>query len=254
MRTSAPGRTIAGIVARMAAMTVLVGTTIASPAHAQGVVLGLLFGDRLATDNFNIGIEIGMNLPTVSGLDGASLSRGALFGLFASWRFSEHYHLFTGVLPLSAKGARDADPIPLNDPQLDPLIGSGRMDRDLDYVDIPVLLQWAQHRDGGIRVGVGPQIGFRTSAKDRYSGTTTQGTGIVLENDIGDSIESFDAGVAFDAEYRFTGLGLAIGVRYYQGLTDIAKGSGASLHNHVISGSGRIALGGRKPKKPAEPK
>ena len=222
----------------------------AAPAGAQGIVLGMLFGDRLASETFNIGFEIGANLATVNGLDGASRAPGPLIGLFGSWRFSEHYHLYTALLPLSSKGATDAEPIALNDPQLDPLVSAGRMDRDLSYVDIPVILQLAQRRDGGVRIGVGPQIGFLLSAKDRYAGTTAQGSAAVIENDIEDATERFDAGVAVDAEYRLSGFPLAIGLRYYHGLTDVTRGSGPAMYNRVLSGSGRIALGGQKPKPP----
>ena len=81
--------------ARTAIIVALVATAVAKPAQAQ-VLIGMLFGEKLASDNFNIGFEIGMNLSTVNDLDGASRSRGPLVGLFASWRFSEHYHLFTG--------------------------------------------------------------------------------------------------------------------------------------------------------------
>ena len=241
--------------ARVVVITMIAMVLAASPSRASAqVVIGMLFGDKLASDNFNIGFEIGMNLSTVSDLSGAAVTRGTLFGLFGTWRFSEHYHLFTGLLPLSAKGAKDADPIPLNDPVLDPLIAAGKMERNLGYIDIPVLLQWAQHRDGGVRIGAGPQLGILLSANDRYAASTPQGTAIVFENDIEKSIERFDAGIAFDAEYRITGLGIGIGLRYYQGLTDLLKGSGPSLHNQVLSGSGRITLGGRKPKQPPEPK
>jgi len=253
MRPSSARRTIAVAATRVVAIVTLLAMGSALPARAQGVVLGILFGDRLASETFNIGIEIGANLATLEGLDGASRSPGPLFGLFASWRFSEHYHLFTGVLPLSSKGAKDADPIPLNDAELDPLVAAGRMERDLGYVDIPILFQLAQRRDGGFRVGVGPQIGFLVSAKDRYAGTTTQGTAATIENDIDDSVEGFDAGVSVDAEYRFSGLGLAIGIRYYHGVTDITQGSGPAIHNRVLSGSGRIALGGQRSKKAPPP-
>jgi hypothetical protein len=240
--------------AHTALITMVLVAGMARPARAQ-VLIGMLFGDRLASETFNIGFEIGMNFSTVSGLDGASRSRGPLIGLFASWRFSEHYHLFTGVLPLSDKGAEDADPIPLNDPELDPLIAAGRMERDLSYVDIPVLVQWAHRRDYGLRVGVGPQVSILLSAEDRYAGTTTQGTRAVIESDIESSVERFDAGAAVDAEYRIKGLGFAIGVRYYYGLTDLARDSGPAMHNSVLSGSARITLGGRSPKTPpAEPK
>jgi hypothetical protein len=236
-------------------MTIAMVLGAATPSRASAqVVLGILFGEKLASENFNIGFEIGMNLSTVSDLSGAAVTRGTLLGLFGTWRFSEHYHLFTGLLPLSQKGAKDADAIPLNDPVLDPSIAGRTMERNLGYIDIPVLVQWAQHRDGGFRIGAGPQIGILLSANDRYSAITPQGTAVVIENDIEKSIERFDAGVAFDAEYRITGLGLAIGVRYYQGLTDLLRGDGSSMHNQVLSGSGRITLGGRKPKTPAEPK
>jgi Outer membrane protein beta-barrel domain len=246
MRRIARGRTMAGTV-----LVALIATATSRPAHAQ-VLIGMLFGEKLASDNFNIGFEIGMNFSTVNGLDGASRSNGPLLGLFASWRFSEHFHLYTGFLPLSYKGAREADPVPLNDPQLEPLVAAGRMDRDLGYIDLPVLLQWAQHRDGGIRVGAGPQISFRTSAVDRYSATTTQGTPVVIENDI--ETEWLDAGLAVDVEYRITGVGLAIGLRYYHGVSDVISGPGPAMHNRVLSGTGRISLGGRKSQKPPDQK
>ena len=246
------GRRVARIVVGTVT-AIVVGAACPSRASAQ-VILGILFGEKLASENFNIGFEIGMNLSTVSDLSGAEVTRGTLLGLFGTWRFSEHYHLFTGMLALSAKGAKDADAIPLNDPVLDPTIAGRTMERNLGYIDIPVLLQWAQHRDGGVRIGAGPQVGILLSANDRYSAITPQGTAVVIENDIEESIERFDAGVAFDAEYRITGLGLAIGLRYYQGLTDLLRGAGPSLKNQVLSGSGRITLGGRKPKPAAEPK
>jgi len=157
------------------------------------------------------------------------------------------------VLPLSNKGAKDADPLALNDSTLDPIVATGTMARDLSYLDIPVLLQLAQRRDGGFRIGVGPQVGILLSAKDRYAGATPQGARVVVENDIEDSVQRFDAGVAFDTEYRFAAIPLAIGLRYYYGLTDTTRGSGPALHNHVLSGSGRIALGASR-QKPPEPK
>jgi outer membrane protein with beta-barrel domain len=240
-------------IGRTAVIVGVLSALLTAPSKAQ-VLIGMLLGGSLASENFNIGFEIGMNLSTVDGLDGASRSRGTLLGLFASWRFSEHYHLYTGIMPLSDKGAKDADPIPLNDPTLDPVISTGKMERDLGYFDIPIILQLAQRRSGGFRVGAGPQIGILLSAKDRYAGITPQGTPVTIENDIEKATQRFDAGVAFDAEYKFTGFPLAIGVRYYYGLTDVMKDSGASLHNQVLSGSGRISLGVSRQKKEPEPK
>ena len=252
MRTRATRHKTTRALGRTSVIVTMCTVMTAAPAGGQ-VLIGMLFGGAVASENFNIGFEIGMNLSTVGGLNGASWARGSLIGLFASWRFSEHYHLFTAVLPLSNKGAKDADPIPLNDPTLDPILATGTMARDLSYLDIPVLVQLAQRRDGGFRVGVGPQVGILLSANDRYAGLTPQGTRVVIENDIEDAVQRFDAGVALDTEYRFSGIPLAIGIRYYYGLTDALRGSGPGLHNKVLSGSGRIALGASRPKTP-EPK
>lgn len=253
MHIRAPRHDTPRAIRRAVAIATLLSALIAAPAQAQ-VLIGMLLGGALASETFNIGFEIGMNLSTVDGLKGASWSRGSLLGLFASWRFSEHYHLYTGIMPLSNKGAKDADPIPLSDPTLDPILATGKMERDLGYFDIPIILQLAQRRDGGFRVGVGPQIGILLSAKDRYAGVTPQGTPVTIENDIEKATQRFDAGVAFDAEYRITGIPLAIGLRYYYGLTDAMKGSGSALHNQVLSGSGRISLGVSRQKKQPEPK
>jgi hypothetical protein len=223
-----------------------------APAGAQ-VLIGMLLGSKLASETFNIGFEIGMNLPDIDGLSGATHTRGFLLGLFASWRFSEHVHLWTGLTPFSGKGAQGADPVPLDDPDLDPLVAGGRMVRDLDYLDIPVLLQYAPKRDDGLRIGAGPQFGILTGAHDRYAARSSQGKEVTVEEDIEDDLERLDVGIAFDAEYRFAELGLAIGIRWYNGRTNIMKHDvGPPMYNRVLSGSGRISLGGRKPKPPPE--
>ena len=233
---------------RRLAAAVVVAACLPAPAQGQ-VLLGMLFGGKLATETFNIGFEVGMNLPTLDGLEGASVSRGLLLGLFASWRFSEHVHLFTGLTPVSNKGAREAAPIPLGDGDLDPVVAGTTMDRHLGYLDIPVLLQYAPRRDDGFRIGAGPQFGILLSANDRYAGTSPQGTPVVVEHAIDDDLEKLDVGIAFDAEYRIAKVGLAIGIRYYNGRTNIMRDDASpAMYNRVLSGSGRISLGKPKPK------
>lgn len=217
-----------------------------TPADGQ-VLVGILLGDKLSSETFNIGLELGMNLSTLDDMEGAERMTGPMIGLFASWRFSEHVHLQPSILFLSKKGAKNATPIPLGDPELDPLIAGGRLTRTLSYIDIPVLLQWAPQRNTGLRVGLGPQIGFLLSADDRYDGRSSTGTPVVIEKDIESRAAGIDAGVAFDAEYRIGSTGLAIGIRYYHGLTSLLPDDpGPAIHQRVLSGSGRISLGGRK--------
>lgn len=232
----------------LAALTLAVA---AGRAEAQ-VLLGYLAGDKLSSEQFNIGFDVGMNIGTLTGLGSASRTKPALFGLLADWRFSDHFHLGFGLLPISGRGAADVAPQPIGDPALDSLIAGGTMTRKLGTIDVPILLRYAPKKFTGIRVGIGPELGFVTSAHDRYTATGSAGTPVIVEQNIGSRIANVDAGIAFDVEWRFPML--AIGARYYYGLTDLGLGTnGAKSYSRVIQGSGRIALGKRNRPAPAAP-
>ena len=109
MRTRAPRHKTTRALGRTGAIVTLCVGLVSAPAQGQ-VLIGMLFGGALASENFNIGFEIGMNLSNVDGLNGASLSRGTLLGLYGSWRFSERYHLYTAILPLSGYSTTSARP------------------------------------------------------------------------------------------------------------------------------------------------
>lgn len=213
------------------------------PAEGQ-VLLGWLMGEFLTTETFNVGFDIGMNFSTLTGLENAQMERGALFGLFGEWRFDPHVHLQVGFIAKAPEGAKNIDPIPFDDPELDPLVPGGTMDRDMSTLDFPILIQYATGPEKGLRVGSGPQFNIITSATDSYAGLTSEGTEVVIETDLKEAgrIKGFEAGIAFDVEYQFTPA-LAIGVRYFHGLTDIDDTPGYTVRSRVLSGSGRIALG-----------
>jgi hypothetical protein len=232
---------------RTAAGLIALSLLTAAPARSQ-VLIGALLGGLLSTPTFNIGFDLGLNFARLNGMDGADRATGPQIGLFGSWLFSEHYHLWFALEPLSTKGASDATPVPLGDPTLDPLIANGQLDRTLNYLDIPVLFQFAPHRDAGFRFGAGGQLAVLLGANDRYDGVTPQGTAVVIERDIKDAVQPVDAGVAASIEYRIPKLSFAIAVRYYWGLTTLFRdGDAPSIHQRVLTGTGRITLGVKKP-------
>jgi outer membrane protein with beta-barrel domain len=214
------------------------------PCQAQ-VLIGFLFGEKLASENFNMGFEIGVNFATLSGMGEADRVRKTVFGLFADWRFSEHFHLGGAILPFAGRGATGLEPVPTGDPGIDGQTQGGTMARSLSYVEVPVLIRWAPKRETGLRLGVGPSIGFVTGANDRYESVTAAGTPYVLERDI-EGIHSPDLGLSLDVEWRFPIL--AIAARYTHGLTDVVSGSGADagVRTRTLTGTGRIYLGKKK--------
>ena len=237
---------------RALASAILLTAMLAAPARAQ-VLIGYLFGEKLASPTFNMGFEIGVNFNTLDGLEGAERLNRTVFGLFGDWRFSEHFHLGAAFLPAAGRGAKGATPVLTGDPEIDSQAAGGTMQRSLNYLEFPVVLKWAPKRETGFRVGVGPSFGVITGANDRYDAITAAGTPYVLERDIGDQVPGFDFGMSVDVEWRFKMLSIA--GRYTHGLTDIAQtGATQAIHSRVLTGTGRIYLGRKgKPATPPAP-
>jgi hypothetical protein len=223
--------------------TLLLALT-AAPARAQ-VLIGILFGEKLATPTFNMGFEIGLNFATLDGLPGASRMNRTVFGLFGDWRFSEHFHLGGAILPAAGRGASDLAPAFTGDPVIDSQVVGTTMSRTMGYIEVPVLLKWAPKRETGFRIGVGASFGFITGATDRYEATSPAGSEYVIEQDIKGAIPGFDFGLSAEVEYRLWML--AIAARYTHGLTDIrVEGTPDAVHSRVLTGTGRIYLGRKK--------
>jgi hypothetical protein len=219
------------------------------PASGQ-VLVGYLLGEVLTKPNFNVGFEIGLNFATLDGMGEAERIRSSVFGLFADWRFSEHFHLGSGILPLAGRGAEGLAPAPTGDPAIDEQTADGTMTRNLGYIEVPLILKWAPKRETGLRLGVGPSLGVVTSATDRYKATTPDGTPYIIERDIQDSIESLDLGISAEVEWRLQMLSVA--VRYTSGLSELGPGyDGDSFRTRTLTGTGRIYLG--KKRADAEP-
>lgn len=212
-----------------------------APARAQ-VLLGYLFGEKLSSENFNMGFEVGANFSSLDGFADADRVNHPVFGLFGDWRFSEHFHLGGAILPLASRGADGLAPVATGDPAFDAQTAGSTMERSTSYVEIPLLLKWAPKRQQGFRAGAGPSLGIVTGATDRYSIVSPVGTPYVLERDVADKLPALDMGLSMEVEWRFKMLSIA--ARYTDGLTDMRlEGAPDAVHSRVLTGTGRIYLG-----------
>ena len=216
----------------------------AAPASAQ-VLIGYLFGEKLSTETFNLGFEVGANFSTLEGFADAQRVNRPVFGLFADWRFSEHFHLGGAFLPIAGRGAEGLAPAPTGDPAFDSQTAGHTMERSFDVIELSALIKWSPNQQEGFRVGAGPALAFVTGARDRYQAVTPGGMGYTLERDVGHELPAVDFGVSFEAEWRFPLLSIA--ARYTEGLTDMRlDGAPEASHTRVLTGTGRIYLG-KKP-------
>jgi hypothetical protein len=209
------------------------------------VLLGILFGDKLASEKFHIGLTAGANVSTISGVDDNKSKVGLVLGLLGEWKLGKRLYLQPELLPFYYAGAKNMPPGGLDDiPELEPEVRDKSRQTNLKYFEIPILFKYALG-NGQWHLGAGPQIGFLLSAQDVYNGVISNE--ITIKADRKDILNSTDAGVTFVLEYKVGQNPFAMGVtaRYYLGLTDILKdNAGDALYNRVFTLGITMAMGG----------
>jgi len=194
----------------------------------QAALLVLIFGEKVATENFYFSIKAGFNYSVINGLDEGKNRTGANFGLVNNIRINDKLYLTPEFLPLSQKGVRDVPIVTTGNPELDSLlVDPSSTDRKLGYIDIPVLLKVMLTRR--LSVAIGPQISFRTSAVDVYKSSPINGVILTTELDIKEAISPVDIGAVLDVNYKISehmaGKGLELFFRVNQGFMNIFKNS-----------------------------
>jgi hypothetical protein len=215
------------------ALTLLLSLVPAGEAHSQ-VLIGILFGDKVSSENFHLGLNVGINFANLSGIDDSKSKTGLNLGLLAEWRFADRWYLQPELLPFFAVGANNLPPGTLGDPDLDAMVNDKTRSRRGNYFVIPVVVKYGALEDR-LHIGAGGQVGFLTSAYDLYEGVA--GNEISIKEDIEGNLASTDAGVLFHLEYKMAQeYGTGINLRYYMGLTDtIHDNPGESVYNRVFS-------------------
>lgn len=164
----------------------------------------------VSAQNINIGTKIGLNSYTINNDSGPDFDSkiGLHAGIFGHIHLNEQFGLQPEIV-YSMQGAK-----------------SGNTNFNLDYINVPVLLQYMF--DNGFRIQAGPQIGFLVRGKAENGSSTV---------DIKDDFKSIDAGLSFGASYIHTPTSLGIDARYNLGLNDISENSG------VVSNSRGLQIG-----------
>jgi hypothetical protein len=139
-----------------------------------------------------IGIKGGLNFAGVTDPQGFEFDNrtGILVGAYVPIMFNKGFGIQPEII-FSSQGAKFESDV-----------------SKYNYVNIPLLLQWRFLKI--IKLQVGPQIGFLTSAE-------------VDGNDVAEFLKDTDLSLAFGAEVLLP-LGLMAGARYNLGLTDINDG------------------------------
>ncbi len=189
-------------------------------ANGQAAILAALFGDKVASEKFNLSMEIGIPLNNFSNLDNTKVKNGINFGIAGNIKLSENWFLSPTAYFLSKRVVGlDNYSLSSSDVDLNALYSNTSAKLTASYIDVPIFIYY-QPTNSNIRLGIAPQISFLRSANINYEG----GLG-----DFGQSIKGnvnkTDYGAIFNLGYYFKvsrkGKGLILSARYYQGFADV---------------------------------
>lgn len=203
------------------------------------VLISLLLGDKLNSNDLEFGLDGGFNWSTMSGLEASSLSSFNL-GFYFDIRVKNQWFLNTGVLVKSNVGANklsEADLLLLN---ADDFGASGDYKQVINYFFVPALIKYKFKNH--IYAAFGPQAGLRSRAWIEYD-LEENGIETNIKQDNKDDFSRFDFGLAATTGYQLKqGEGMSIGLKYYLGLVDIYKPD-ASLKNSSFFVNVTIPIG-----------
>ncbi|OIQ28498.1 MAG: hypothetical protein BM564_08835 [Bacteroidetes bacterium MedPE-SWsnd-G2] len=135
---------------------------------SQAAIIALIFGDKVATENFNIGLEIGGSFKNVSNLEGSNMFLGMNFGISGNIKFNDHWSLHPTAYFLSQKGGKlDRFSLMTDNPELNSEFQNVPTELKLDYIDVPVVLNY-RFTNSNFKIGLGPMVSFLTKSHAVY--------------------------------------------------------------------------------------
>jgi len=188
-------------------------------ANAQ-VIISLLFGEKLNTGKIEFGLDGGVNLASVDGVEGAKNLTAWNLGFYFDIKLNNpSWMIHTGVIVKSTLGTRNAPLYSLNDAVLDSAFSGGSVAAKLQYFDVPILLKYRFRNNFSLEGGA--MLGLLHKASDEFTNTVQDDDDLSYKRDVRDAYHPLDAGIMIGAGYRLLGGdGINLGVRYYYGLVD----------------------------------
>ena len=226
-------------------LTLFVVFSLHTTSNAQALLI-LLFGDKLSTETFQMGINASLSASNINGLDNTDYRISWAFGAFGEVKFTDDWYLHFNLTAKTPGGAKNVEPFEDILPVIDTLTSDIQITRALNYITLPVFIKY---RLGPVKLGVGAQLGYLTSAGDIYEGFTFLGDDLSMERNIRDKLNLWDAGVTGIIDYFFKPeknmRSLRLSLTYYYGLTDILKdNTGDAWNNSIYLLSIAIPVGG----------
>lgn len=186
--------------------------------NAQAAILAAIFGDKVASEKFNLSLELGFNWSDYASVSNSERKMAVNFGIAGNIKLSEKFYLSPSAYFLSNRTvALSGLSLNTGNLALDGQFQNTSAELNLSYIDVPIIAWYAMD---DWRLGIAPQISFRTGAELEYKGSEGKFT-----KDIKSQVNNLDYGMMFLISYELgkarKGKGLFIQARYYLGFADV---------------------------------
>jgi hypothetical protein len=192
------------------------------------ILISLLLGDKLNNGKMEFGLDGGLNMSSIDGLDQSKNAPGFNLGFYFGIKLCKSnpaWLIHTGVIVKSPMGATDLPVYSLNNANLDTSFADGSVVRKLRYFNVPVMIKY---KIKNLYLEGGPQFGLLNRATDEFKTQVKDKDDLTYKLNVRKNFHPIDAGLIMGAGYRLQkGNGMNIGIRYYYGFTDIVKEASA---------------------------
>ena len=220
---------------------------ISQSANAQ-VLISLLFGDKLNTGKIEFGLDGGVNLVTLDGIEQAENMTTWNLGFYFDIKLPHpSWMIHTGVIVKSTLGTESLPVYSLGNPDLDAALSGGSVATRLQYFNVPIMVKYKIKKQ--FFVEAGPMLGLLYNASDKFTNTVQESEDLQYQLKTKDAYHPLDAGMMVGVGYRLLGgNGMNLGIRYYYGLVDILiDDSIPNQYNRAWYFSVGIPIGAGKP-------
>ncbi|TRZ41811.1 outer membrane beta-barrel protein [Robertkochia solimangrovi] len=205
------------------------------------ILMSLIFGDKLNSKELSFGIHLDQSWNTMSNTESSSSLTSFNLGLFFNYMIDEHWRGNLEMLAKYQRGASDLPVYPTGDSLLDTQFMYGNIDREINYLSLPISIQYVTKP--GIYAEIGPQISLRFKAKDIFNADINDEE-LRYIRDIKDETTNFDLGwLAGIGYYIGKAKTTSIGFRYYGGFTDVMKNIENKQHHNQWAIYANIPIG-----------
>lgn len=215
----------------MRKLLVILCFILASSAAQSQVLISILLGDKLNSPDLEFGLEGGFNYTHINGFETSDYLRNFNLGFYFDIRIKNQWFLYSGVQVKSNLGMKNLteNDLLLLKSRTTPL--EGDYSQKISAFMVPILAKY--NFKNHFYVEAGPQLGLIYKGWIEFE-SDVDGVETLIKDYNDDKLNKINAGLAFGTGYKLMkGEGWTIGVRYYQGLSNVYKGLSGTIHNSI---------------------